>query len=189
MRPETVREKLALAAEHQLIVRLERGEIEEGHFDGYVSRLGERFFALAVIDDNVHINGFACLRYEDVTRIILPPPNEHFLVKALNLRGEYPPTCPPIDLTSALSLIRSACDHIHIVSVHPEIDDPETCWIGRLRSSSDELVVLDLVSPGGDWEVDPFQVELKHVTRVDFGGEYENALMLVAGPRPDRLGS
>ncbi len=189
MKSTEILEKLKLAAAHQLIVRVEREEIEDGWFDGYVARMGDQFFALAVIDEYVHVNGFACLRYEDVTNLTLPTPNEHFLVKALSMRGEYPPVCPSIDLTSALPLVQTANDKTQLITVHAEIAEPETCWVGRLRSYSEERIVLDLVTPAAEWDVDPYTIETDHVTRVDFGGEYENALMLVAGERPRKLGA
>lgn len=186
MSPEDIRKKLELAAEHQLLVRLERGDIDpEDFFTGYVSRLGSAFFVLSLVDDNIHINGFACLRYSDVTALAVPAPNEHFIVRALTLRGEYPPMPPPLNLTSPLELVRSACAAMPIVTVFTEEDDPEVCWIGQLRSWSDDLIVLDIVTPDGEWDVDPFQIDLPLITRVDFGGEYENALMLVAGPKSE----
>ena len=44
------------------------------------------------------------------------------------------------------------------------------------------------IDPDAVWEQKPTKINLSDITRVDFGGQYEEALHLVGGdPAPERL--
>ena len=69
-------------------------------------------------------------------------------------------------------------------SVHTEQTEPGICKIGRVRSVDDGSVKLIALDPDADWDDEVTEVPLADVTRVDIGGAYEEALLLVGGPCP-----
>ena len=57
-------------------------------------------------------------------------------------------------------------------------------WIGRLSALDDSGVELRNVAPTGEWYDGPY-LEYDSIARIGFGGRYEEALGLAAGPDPE----
>ena len=53
--------------------------------------------------------------------------------------------------------------------------------IGRVVSIVSGKLSLLEIEPGAVWEETPTRYSLEEITRVDFGGDYEDALYLVGG--------
>lgn len=161
------------------IIRVYREGLEDGWADGFVAGIGPDFFALQLIDMSCRIDGFSCLRYCDVTDLVVPGPHAQFLERALLARGQTPCGGLAIDLTSLPTLIQSAGKAFPLVTIHYEKED-EACYIGRVQSvTASEVHMLD-ISPDAQWNSMPTVRSLSGITRVDFGGAYEEALHLVA---------
>jgi len=71
-----------------------------------------------------------------------------------------------------------------MVSAFCELDRPDACWIGAVRELKGQTLSLLEVNNAGVWQRKARAFDLDDVTRVDFGGGYEEALHLVAGPAP-----
>jgi hypothetical protein len=56
--------------------------------------------------------------------------------------------------------------------------------IGRVTGIANGRVSLLEITPGAKWDKHPEEYRLREITRVDFGGDYEEALHLVGGPPP-----
>jgi len=67
------------------------------------------------------------------------------------------------------------------VTIHREQVDPNVCWIGRVHGLDRSRVSLLEIGPDARWEDSPEEYRVAEITRVSFGGEYENALHLVGG--------
>jgi hypothetical protein len=59
--------------------------------------------------------------------------------------------------------------------------DPDVCWIGRVLGVDRNRVSLLEIGPDAKWDEKPTEFTLSEITRVNFGGEYEDALHLVGG--------
>jgi hypothetical protein len=175
-----LKQQLAQAMADGVIVRVFRASIEEGHASGYIVGLGPTFFALELIDDGIRYDGFLCLRYADVSECQSPDQYEEFLKKALAARG-LKREAFDLDLSSVGALIVTGAARYPLVSIHTEDDDAEACWIGRLSEINEERVLLREIDPSGVWDETPTPYALSEITRVDFGGAYEEALYLVGG--------
>jgi hypothetical protein len=68
-----------------------------------------------------------------------------------------------------------------LVTIHREEVDPVVCWIGREQCVNRARVSLLEIAPDAIWEDKPEEYRIKEITRVNFGGDYENALHLVGG--------
>jgi hypothetical protein len=157
---------------------------EPGATHGYVLDIGPRFFLLGFVDDNIKFNGFQCLRLSDVRRLRVPDPYADFIVAALRKRGEIISKKPRVILNSLPELLRSANRLFPLLTIQRERAKPGTCEIGRVVGITKSHVSLLEIGPDAIWEEKPTEIALRDVTRVDFGGAYEDALHLVGGNPP-----
>ena len=172
------------------LVRFAR-PFEEGVVEGYVLDIGPQFFVLAVLDEYVRFNGFSCFRFSDVRRLQVPAPHAAFCEAALVKRGLWIPPNPAVDVSSLRDLLATANHAFPLVTIHLEKKKPDVCYIGRVVDLSREgYVSLLEISPDARWDDKPTEYRLSDITRVDFGGGYEEALYLVGGlPRTSKLPS
>ena len=59
--------------------------------------------------------------------------------------------------------------------------DPDVCWIGRETRVGETKVSILYIDPDAKWDEAPTEYRFSRITRVDFGGDYEDALYLVGG--------
>lgn len=180
--------KIAAAKQSRLMVRVTRG-IEPRATDGYVVGASAKWLVLLVIGDGVSFAGYQALRLRDVVALEAPSPRSAFYEAVLRKRGQRRPRAPQLDLDSTQSLVLSASQRFPLVTLHREKADPEVCHIGRVISASATSVSMLEVDPDARWDEDPRTYRLAQVTRIDFGGPYEQALALVAEPakRPAKV--
>jgi hypothetical protein len=161
------------------MVRLTR-TIEVGGADGYVMGVSDLWTLLLIIGDGVTYEGFQAFRLRDVVSLENPSPRASFYQAVLRKRGLRRSRRPRVDLTSTQSLVRSAAAHFPLITIHREKADPEICHIGRITAVSATALSLLEVNPDATWEQAATTLRIGQITRVDFGGPYEDALALVA---------
>ena len=147
---------------------------------GYVMDVGPKFFLLALVSDRIWFDGFECFRISDVRGLSLDP-RAHFVESALKKRGERLPKSPRVNVASIEKLLISANRLFPLVTIHCEKVDPDVCWIGRVRGIERGRVSVLGIRPDATWHDEPESYQLSEITRVSFGGDYENALHLVGG--------
>jgi hypothetical protein len=171
---------LAATFDTSQIVRIDRSPEIEDEMDGYVVGVSELFVMLHVLDPDVmNLNGYIVLRREDIRRYRIRDDGEFFLHRALKLKGIEPVLQPQINLLDFPELLASANERFPLITIHREIMNPETCFIGRVQKQTDKTVTLEEISPAAKWERTR-RYNFKDITRIDFGGGYEEALALVA---------
>lgn len=183
---KTTKSKLIDAFEDDTIVRVYRANLEDGWADGYVEGIGKDFFVLGLIDKSIRFDGYNCFRLRDVTKCVSPAPHANFLQTALKKQKLKRPDFKAWELSSLSTLLESAAKRFPLLTIHLESDEAQVCYIGKLQTvSADQMTLLE-VTPDGKWEARPRHYDLSHVTRVDFGSAYEEALSLVAGRSKSR---
>lgn len=170
------------------IVRIHHS-IDGGHVDGFVAKVGVECFVIEIFSDTLHLNGFSCLRYADVSEAECPAPYEDFLRNVLKLRGLLHGQVPHLNLTSFEEVMLSAQGSGSIVSLHLQQDDADkekqavgfatVAYIGKILSAANGRVEMLCLSPDATWESEPDVFDLKQIYRLDVGGGYEEALLLV----------
>jgi hypothetical protein len=156
---------------------------EKPSIRGYVLDMGPRFFLLSLVSDRIRFDGFECFRVADV-KGIRPDPYNAFVESALKRRGERRPKKPRVNVKSIQDLLLSAGRAFPLVTIHREQVDPDVCWIGRVLGVERGRVALLEINPDATWDDNPTEFKLSEITRVNFGGDYENALFLVGGDPP-----
>ena len=184
----SIRSRLIDAHSQSLVVKFER-PFEPGTFEGYVLDVGPQFFLLAVVREDMRFNGFTCLRIADVRRLQVPAKYAAFAEAALRKRGEYLAEKPNIDLSNSCNLLRSADVLFPLITIHRERVDSDVCHIGRVSGINNNTVSLLEIGPDAAWDKELCSYSLREITRVDFGGGYEEALHLVGGHPKEPEGS
>ncbi|MCP4493063.1 MAG: hypothetical protein GY820_38060 [Gammaproteobacteria bacterium] len=176
---------LAEAMEKAILTRLERSDIEPGHFTGYVVDATDELLLFLVVSDLILFNGFSILRVCDLTSIEVPAPNFKFVEKALRIRDEEIEKAPPIDLSSITAVLESSSKVYPLVTIHWEKIDPDVCFIGHVVNVGDARLSMFDIAPGAEWDNEPTERAVLDITRIDFGGKYEDALFQVGGDPPN----
>ena len=174
-----MRTTLGGARDGGVLVRVHR-TVEAGYARGYVVDVGQKWVALSVVADLIVFDGFLVCRLEDVSSVDAPARNAAFVERALRLRGQTRPRDPGIDLGDISAVLRSAAAAYPLIAVHREVIDPDVCHVGSVERIVGERLVLRLVSADGEWLEEHKSFHLQDITRVDFGGLYEEALSLAA---------
>jgi hypothetical protein len=164
------------------LVRFSR-RFDESPIHGYVLDVGPKFFLLSIVSDHIWFDGFSCFRIADV-RDLAPDPYASFMEVALSKRGERAPKKPRVSVKGVEELLLSANRAFSLITLHLELADPEVCWIGRALGVERGRVSLQEISPNATWDEKLREHRLSEITRVDFGGDYEEALHLVGGDPP-----
>jgi hypothetical protein len=161
------------------IVDFRRPKLDEGYLRGFVLDHSDNLTLLNVIDDNFRLNGFTVFRNSDVTGYRNYDSKNYFLNRALRLKLIAPEGKPRVDLTNWKTLLRSAQKLFPLITVHRETISDGICFIGRVVSVSDKMFTLYDIDPDAEWDR-PYRRKLSDLTKVDFGGGYEDALWRVA---------
>jgi hypothetical protein len=174
--------RLAEAKRLRHFLRFSR-RFEKSSIRGYVLDIGPRFFLLSLVSDRIWFDGFECFRVADV-KGIGPDPYNAFVESALRQRGERRPKRPRVSVESIDDLLLSAGRAFPLVTIHREQVDPNVCWIGRVLGVEYGRVSLREIKPDATWDDNPTEFKVSEITRVNFGGDYENALFLVGRNPP-----
>jgi hypothetical protein len=113
-----------------------------------------------------------------------PDPYSEFAESALKQRGERRPKKPRVSVKSIEDLLLSAGRAFPLVTIHREQVDPDVCWIGQVLGVEHGRVSLLEINPDATWDENPAEFTIGEITRVNFGGDYEDALFLVGGNPP-----
>jgi hypothetical protein len=142
--------------------------------------VGPRFFLLALVSDRIRFDGFECFRCGDVKNL-RPDLYTAFVEAALKKRCERRPKKPRVSVGGIEELLLSAGRSFPLVTIHREQVDPHECWIGRVQGVDGGRLSLLEIGPDARWEDSPEKYRVAEITRVNFGGDYEDALHVVAG--------
>ena len=83
-------------------------------------------------------------------------------------------------MATTRDLLLSANLIFPLVTIHRERVDPDICEIGRVVWADKRYLSLREIDPHAKWEQQR-QYRLSEITRVDFGGAYEEALHFIGG--------
>jgi hypothetical protein len=184
---ERMHEWLDDARRSGTLVRLIRGRVpeEDAEVDGYVVALGPELVALHVLSDRIDLDGYEVLRQGDLLAAVDGFPSDTFYKRALVMKGETPVVPAWLDLSSLAAAIESIRRNQPLVVLHRERMAPGEVAVGCVRQALPSGIRLHWITPRAEWEDDPTLYRYDSITRVQFGGEYERTLALIAGPPPD----
>ena len=175
----TTKVQLENAMKSKRLVRFSR-RYENSNVTGYVLAVGPKFFLLLLVSDRIWFDGFECFRFADVSNFQTCT-NRAFVETALKRRKARRPKKPLINMQSIEEILKSAGKQFPLVAIHQEKVDPEVCFIGRVSDVKNGKIALLEIGTDAKWDKTPTLYKLNTITRVSFGGDYEEALALVGG--------
>lgn len=180
---------LQRARRENALVAVRRRVPSADRVEGYVVGVGRSWLALAKLNSGFELDGWAFLRLRDLKEI--GPPAGAMAPRVpeeiLRARSQWPPQAPAIDLDGFVGIVTSAAAASPLTAVFTEYDRPDSCWIGSVRSVGDQTLSLLEIDTKAEWDRRPRLFDAEDVTRLEFGGGYEEALNLVSGPAPIAL--
>jgi hypothetical protein len=161
------------------LVEFERKEIDPHALRGFVLGTSDDLTLLQVVTDDFALNGYTVLRNSDVTGYTVYDSPDYFLTRALRLKRIKPGRRPRVDLRSWPALLATANEKFPLVTIHREAVSNEVCYIGRVSTLGPKTFILEEIDPVAEW-VGRGRYRYSDLTRVEFGGGYEDALWRVA---------
>jgi hypothetical protein len=161
------------------VVDFKRPKLDKEYLRGFVLDYSDTLTLLNVLDSDFYLNGFTIFRNSDVTSYRTYDDKDYFLNRALRLKSIKPKRKPRVDLTNWKTLLLSAQKLFPLITIHQEAISNEVCYIGKLISMTEKTFTLYDINAGAEWER-PYRRRLSDLTKVDFGGGYEDALWRVA---------
>lgn len=160
-------------------VRLTR-RFEDTYIRGYVLAVGPSHFLLALVSDRLWFDGFECFRIKDLKNIE-PDPYRTFAEAALKKRGLRRPRTPRLAMDTTKSILESTGAISPLVTIHREEAAVDVCHVGKVVATNRTQVALLEIGPDARWDRTASMHALREITRINFGGSYEDALLLVGG--------
>lgn len=181
-----MRELLGRSLKESRPVSIQRAVEQDEILDGIVLAFNSRWVLIASVRDGGYLDGYKVLRLADLRRVNSTP-FEGFLRQGAG----WPPKKPlaSFDLRDPRSIMQTAAGESPIVTVFREVKRPATCLIGAPVDWGKKSVWLLPINPEANWEDFMTKIRFKDVTQVAFGGDYERALLYVAGDIPPRTKS
>jgi hypothetical protein len=167
----------------QYLVRFSRKPIDESRLYGFVLACSETLTLLHILETSTYtLNGYSVIRNEDVSLYaVYDRPDYYFDSRVLRLKGIRPEPQPNISLASLSDLFTSIDKLYPLIAIYREEIKNDDCFIGRLAGMTAKTFTLYEIDDCAEW-IGPHRYRFQDITRVDFGGGYEEALALVARP-------
>jgi hypothetical protein len=186
------RPKLRGALQRGEVVRVWRGDIEDGSFCGYLAGMGKEWLLMWVVGDQIGFDGLYALRLADISDVEAPDSHHAFIEKALAVRNIHPRLPRNFPLDDIIQVIRAAAEYAAVMCVHVDTEDEnEVCYIGRPLGIEDDGFTLQEITPDAEWLREPSFFGWDEISTVSFDEPYAQVLLDVAGqpPRIDFAGS
>jgi len=168
------------------LVEFDRKPLDLNKLVGFVLQLTDALTLVQPVDFNrMELNGYSVIRNKDVHRW-RPVGPETCTGRVLKLKGICPEPLKGLDLSSWRELLASAASLFPLLTLHREKLNPRVCYVGRVSSMTEKVVALKKIDPDARWG-DTKRYRFRDLTKVDFGGGYEQALALVAADNRRRL--
>lgn len=175
----TIRE----AIERASLLRFVRSRFEApgAHLVGVPVAVGSQWVVVARMDDAIRLDGFDALRMSDLTEVNLTFQSRSFYCRALRWKRARVSSQSGLQLTSARAVLHSVQRSHALIVIEREATQMDGADIGRIVRFSTRSCSLRSMSPSAEWNRSPEIVLYADVTRVGFGGEYEETLAAVGG--------
>ena len=122
------------------------------------------------------------IRNEDVSLYaVYDRPTYYYESKVLRLKGIKPQPQREISLGNLSDLLTSIDRLYPLFTIHRELINNDRCFVGSLAGITAKTFTLDEVDDCAEW-IGPRRYRFSDITKIDFGGGYEEALALVARP-------
>jgi hypothetical protein len=165
------------------LVRFKRKPLDESTLYGFVLACSDTLTLLNILETSSYtLNGYSVIRNQDVSLYaVYDRPDYYFDSRVLKLKGIKPVAQPEISVANLPDLLTSVDKQYPLTTIHRELLNDQVCNIGRLTGITEKTFTLYELDASAEW-FGSRRYRFADVTRVDFGGGYEEALAMVARP-------
>jgi hypothetical protein len=129
-------------------------------------------------DAQFRLNEYSVFRNSDVKRYRSVSKDE-FVARAAKLNKLRPSKPAGVSYESMKEAVSSAGATFPLITIHQERIDRNVCYVGKLRRTSQRATTILSISTEAEWEEEE-RYQLRDITRLEFGGAYENLLARLA---------
>ena len=167
------------------LVKINREPIDEQPLEGFLLERTKELLLLNLIStDVVCLNGYVVVRWRDVRKLKVQR-EDALMSRALRLKKIAASEPSRISIAGWPELLESLTREFPLFTIHQEWLDSDVCFVGRLATMSASTFGLKEIDPDSRWRGSrPYK--FKDLTKVDFGGGYENALASLAATKVKR---
>ena len=180
------------ASVHSILKKAKMGDLFQvkrrlkdiGSTTGFVVDFSDSLVLFHVLEtDTFRLNGYTVIRMEDISQYRVFGKAEYWQFRAVKHFHLRPVRPAGISVASLPELLRSVSKHYPLITFHPEKKRPDVCYIGPLVSITERTFTIADLNSNAEWSGSR-RMKVSDVTRVDFGGGYEEALAVTAPKRP-----
>ena len=165
------------------LFEVERRLKNVGSISGFIVDFSDSLVLFHTLEtDTFRLNGYSVIRTEDISHYRVFRRAEYWQVRAVSHFCLKPIRPAGISLTTVPDLLKSIAKHYPLITLHSEKANPDVCFIGALTSMMERTFTIENLDCNGEWG-GLRRMKFSDVTRVDFGGGYENALAATAPKR------
>lgn len=183
MKPRKVRHRLGQSLTNGRIATVVRGAFDIDMTDGFVIGLTNEWVVMHTLDAGVYLDEIVMLRLEDVSEVWFRD-DDAYHRRATAALGERVASFDCDADVSAADLIKAVSARADIFSLYFEVLDGEPLFIGRLIKLRNKSFDMHYLGRDGVWAREAERWKYRHVTRIEVGGRYLNALNRFADPHP-----
>jgi len=165
------------------LLQFDRKPIDKHLLSGFAIDWTDDLTLIHVIEDHTfHFNGYAVFRNTDVRRW-RSVRKEEFLARAAQLHKLRPSKPPEVSIASMKEALTTAGAAFPVITIHPERTRKGVCYVGKFARTTQRTLTLVDMSPTAEWGPEENYL-LRNITRLSFGGNYENLLVRMAKTPP-----
>lgn len=150
---------------------------------GFIVASSDSLIVLHELDMHTfRLNGYTVLRDQDISQYRFFTNAEDWQFRAVRHFHLSPIRPAGLSAPSLPELLKSIAEHYPLITFHREKKNPDVCYIGPLVSMTEHTFTIEGLDPNGEWN-GLRRMKFSDITRVDFGGGYEQALAVTAPKR------
>jgi hypothetical protein len=166
--------------ENKWLVEFKRKGIDKHGLFGFIVDYNEDFTLLNVFDNGgFFLNGYSVIRDVDISTYRIYDDDKYFLTRILKVKGVVPKPAENVSLESWEDILVTANEQFPLITIHREETAKNICHIGTVEETANKKFSLFEIDSDGLWEK-TYKYKYSELTRVDFGGLYEEGLHLVS---------
>lgn len=125
------------------------------------------------LSDSLDLDGFCILPTKTVRYFDRSFDKKNFYTAALGVRKQFDEQIFLNQLSSNVySDLQVFESNRSTIAIHMEFDDPDVCYVGIPREVTSKKFLLDKISSHGIYMMDPLEVEVESITKIEFSTRY-----------------
>ncbi|VWX58312.1 conserved hypothetical protein [Burkholderiales bacterium 8X] len=169
--------------ERGILVSITRKLFDASPWYGVFVAASELFVVIQQVSQRFDLDGYRVFRRADIADIDASFEGKTLIETALFIKGLTPSMPYRLDLSGMRELVESVQRQFGVMVIHREQLQPCEVEIGTVRLDTDHTYVLRWLTPHAEWSDDDRLFHYRDISMLEFGGEYERTLLMVASAK------